>query len=93
MTPEEKAVLHAAESFAVHGGQARELKLRTAVEQMRLARRPEHTVAPVPCGSVSHGGTMKCELRRGHDPEAMSRRSHQGRAADGSRRNWWEYLR
>lgn len=93
MTPEERAVLDAAIRWAKFGGSGWAKRLQDTVQDLHISRQPEHAAESVPCGSANRGGTMRCELPRGHDPDAVRQLWHQGRAADGSRRVWREMLR
>ena len=80
MTPEEKAVIKAAQQWvkacnrkpnhlavteSIRVGYA----LRDAVAALKVSRQPLHTVAPIPCGQQSSTGAMLCELPAGHDPD------------------------
>lgn len=68
MTPEEKAVIRAAQRWAVRDSLERVTDLRVAVQRLAVSRQPEHTVEPIPCGVyANNSATMFCILPKGHE--------------------------
>ena len=94
----ERAVVDAAVAY-VTGADLRGLPV--AVEALLQERKEQARATvgkpdPEACGYPSRTGQMVCVLDRGHvrDSDRPGRlRLHTGYAANGTRRNWWEYLR
>jgi hypothetical protein len=102
VTPEEKAVIKAAQRWVRVAGSApsynavqRSIEvgyaLRDAVAALKVSREPLHTVAAIPCGALSSTGAMLCELPAGHDPDDTLRWTNFAVRGEGAHKQHAQY--